>query len=177
MAIFATQGSGGQPTQWHAERMRALVRAASSLGSLPIFVGTYEQTRAIEALRSDLQVASASLAGTTTIPQLAAILAMSDHVVSIDTGTMHVARAAAVPMLVLAPTYQDPVEWLPLGLDHITVLRGEGIRPAAPGYMLDEIEVPAAVDALKRLYARFLPSEQARNARAAAMLSEVDHLR
>ena len=175
VAIFATQGSGGQRTQWIPDRMQALLRLTAQAGILPVLVGTADQASAIERLRAGVSAHTASLAGNTTIPQLAALLATADYAVSIDTGTMHVARASSVPMVVLAPTYQDPVEWLPLGIDHITVLRGPGIRPAVPGYMLDEIDLPQAAGAFQTLMERFPASPQARQQRLDRIRSNVEH--
>jgi ADP-heptose:LPS heptosyltransferase len=175
-AIFVTMGSGGQPTQWHDERFAAIIAFVAERGMLPVFAGTAAQVEAIDALRAHASAPSVSLAGQTSVPDLAALMALSDLCISIDTGPMHVARASGVPLVVLAPTYQSPVEWLPLQVANARVLRGPGIAPVPTDYKLDEIEVrqvQAAVDDLMRLYP---PSLEAHEARVAAITTDVDHL-
>ena len=121
-----TQNSGGQRTGWHEERwVVALRHAHERLGYGLAFLGTGADGEKIEALREAVG-AGVSLAGRTTIGQLAAVLALGDLVVSLDTGTMHLGRAVGVPMVVLGPSWQRPVEWLPLGKAHIRIVRGGG---------------------------------------------------
>jgi ADP-heptose:LPS heptosyltransferase len=177
MVIFSTQPSGGQPTEWHADRWSAVLAAVAERGLLPVFVGTANQSAAIDRLRSlTPSVASESLAGKTDVPTLAAVLALADLCMSIDTGTLHVARAARVPCIALAPTFQSPIEWLPLGVPTARVLRGEHTAPAPPGYRLDEIEVPQVIAAMDELLGLYPPSAGSRKARAAAMTTNVNHL-
>ena len=174
--IFSTQASGGQPSEWHPERMRTVAEALVGWGLAAVFVGTAQQGAAIDALRGGVGAATSSLAGKTSVPVLAAVLALADLCVSIDTGTMHVARSSGVPLVVLAPTYQEPMEWLPLGLEHVRVLRGPTTGPVIAGYRLDEISVEDALAAASDLLERYPPSERAREARLAAIVSETDHL-
>jgi ADP-heptose:LPS heptosyltransferase len=175
--IFSTQSSGGQPTEWHADRWSAVLTAVAERGLLPVFVGTASQSVAIDRLRSlALDVTVESLAGETDVPTLAAVLAMSDLCISIDTGTLHVARAAGVPCIALAPTFQSPNEWLPLGVPTARVLRGAHTAPAPANYQLDEIEVFQVIAALDELLSLYPPREGSRAARAAAMTTDVDHV-
>ena len=109
------------------------------------------------------------------MPTLAAVLALADLCISIDTGTLHVARAARVPCVALAPTFQSPVEWLPLGVPTARVLRGEHTAPAPAHYRLDEIEAPEVGAATDELLAIYPPSESSRAARIAAMTTGVNH--
>ena len=71
-----------------------------------------------------------SLAGQTPLPVLAAVLTLADLVVSVDTGTMHMARAARVPMVALAPSWQPAIQWMPLGLPQVRVSARPGHRPS-----------------------------------------------
>ena len=100
---------------------------------------------------------------------------MSDYAISLDTGTMHVGRAAGVPMVVLGPSWQKPLEWLPLGRERVRVLRGEDRVGVPEGYQLDEIEVPAVTAALAELMALYPASEHERALRVQSSLSAVDH--
>ncbi len=176
VVVFATQPSGGQPTEWRDACWGETLRHVSALGFLPVFAGTVAQSTAIDRLRDASGVPTASLAGQTDVPTLAAVLGLADACISIDTGTLHVARAAAVPVVALAPTYQSPVEWLPLGLPTARVIRGPGTAPVGPDYRLDEIEPPDVIAAFDGLMREFPPEAESREARVRPMTSTVDHL-
>ena len=141
-----------------------------------MFVGTGSQAAAIERLCSISDVPTVSLAGRTSVCVLAAVLASADVCISIDTGTLHVARATGVPVVALAPTFQSPLEWLPLDLPTARVLRGEGTGPVRPDYRLDEIASADVIAAFDELLDVYPPQPQRREARLRAMLSPVDHL-
>ena len=91
------------------------------------------------------------MTGRTSVTELAALLAMSDAVVSLDTGTMHVGRAVGVPMVVIGPSWQRPIEWLPLGVPQVRILRGEDREDVPEGYRLDEVEAGEVMAALREL--------------------------
>ncbi len=174
--VVVSRNSGGQRTGWHDARwVEVLQYARNELGYLPLYVGVATDEPSIQALRATAGV-GVSLAGRTAIPVLAAVLAASDLMISLDTGTMHVGRAAGVPMVVLGPSWQRPHEWLPLGKDHVRVLRGRDRTDIPEGYLLDEISAEAAMEALRDLALRYPPSEAAREQRLAAGLSNVDLL-
>ena len=113
-----------------------------------------------------------SLAGKTSIPVAAAVLALCDLLITIDTGTMHLGRAVGVPMVVLGPSWQKPLEWLPLGLANVRILRGPDRAEVPPDYRLDEIEVDNVLQAAWQLLALYPPGEATRQARVQARLSE-----
>jgi ADP-heptose:LPS heptosyltransferase len=168
---FVMQGSGGQRTGWHDERFAAVIGHVEALGHATVFLGTAADAANIERIRSLAGSKGQSLAGRTTVPQLAALLCLCDLLVSVDTGTMHVGRAADVPMVVLGPSWQRPLEWLPLGKANVRVLRGEDRATVPPAYRLDEIaveQVIAAVDELRRVYPA---SAQGREERVARLVS------
>ena len=79
-------------------------------------------------------------------------------------------------MVVLGPSWQRPVEWLPLGVENVRILRGEDRVGAPEGYRLDEISTDAVLAALDELIAAYPASAEARQARLRAETSEVDHL-
>lgn len=180
MAVV-TQNSGGQRTGWHADRwVRAMRHAHQKLGYELAFMGTAGEAEAIDSLRAsagtDGALLGCSLAGRTSVTQLAATLAMSDLVLTLDTGTMHVGRTTGVPMVVLGPSWQKPHEWLPLGKPHIAILRGEDRVGIPENYMLDEISAESVIAALDRLGTSYPASEAARGERLRASLSTVDRL-
>ena len=178
LVIMVTQNSGGQRTGWHQERFVAVIRHAHEvLGCAIVYVGTGADTAAIEKLRQAADGVGVSLAGRTSVTELGALLALSDAAVSLDTGTMHVGRAIGVPMVVIGPSWQKPLEWLPLSTPNVRILRGKD-RPDIPdGYKLDEVEAPAVITALTELLQTYPADPIQRNNRIRANISDVDHRR
>ena len=178
VTVMVTQNSGGQRTGWQSERFAEVIRCIGKKSQL-VFVGTGADASAIDSLRTQAgqegALASTSLAGLTTIPELSALLCVADCAVSLDTGTMHVGRAAGVPMVVLGPSWQKPLEWLPLGRERVRILRGEDIDHAPTNYQLDEIEPHSVIAAFEELHTLYPPSDLERSARLRKSLSTVDH--
>lgn len=168
---FVLQGSGGQRTGWHPNRFAAVIRAVEEQGYATVFLGTAADQAGIQSMLLLANSGGLSLAGQTSIPEATAVLTMCDLLITVDTGTMHLGRAAGVPMVVLGPSWQQPLEWLPLGLENVTVLRGEDREDVPPGYQLDEISVLDVLGAAEDLLLRFPPSEQAREERVQRRLS------
>jgi len=175
LIVMVTQNSGGQRTGWHEGRFAQVIRHAhDTLGCAIVYVGTAADTAAVEQLCREAGGIGTSLTGKTSVTELAALLAMSDAAVSLDTGTMHIGRAVGVPMIVIGPSWQKPIEWLPLGLPQVRILRGDD-RPDVPeNYNLDEVEAPAVIEALDDLLQAYPPSAVSRSERLRASVSEVD---
>jgi ADP-heptose:LPS heptosyltransferase len=160
--VFASQGSGGQPTEWPDERFVAVAdRLADGYGARIVFTGSAGQRTAIDRLCAAMRHASVNLAGETTLAELAALIAKSRLVVTLDTGTMHLAAGARVPMVVIASAWQPAHLWLPLGNDHAHVLRRDHVPCALCGKFycatrecLDEITVDDVVAAAAEILAR-----------------------
>ena len=104
------------------------------------------------------------------------MLAASDYVVTLDTGTMHVGRAAGVPMVVLGPSWQKPLEWMPLGVENVRVLRGPDREDMPEGYRLDEVSADSVIAALGELTNLYPAAAATRELRIEAGLSDIDHL-
>jgi ADP-heptose:LPS heptosyltransferase len=178
LVVIVSQNSGGQSTGWHDDRFAQVIRHAHDvLGCAVVYVGTAADTAAVEQLRQDTGGIGTSLTGKTSVTELAALLAMSDAVVSLDTGTMHIGRAVQVPMVVIGPSWQKPIEWLPLGLPQVRILRGEDRPDVPPNYKLDEVEAPAVIEALDDLLKTYPPDPVRRAERLKAGISLVDHLK
>jgi ADP-heptose:LPS heptosyltransferase len=171
VTAFVVQGSGGQRTAWHEDRFAEVIRFVDGLGHRVVYLGTIAEAAEIESTRRAAGERGQSLAGKTTIPELAALLCLCDLLITVDTGTMHVGRASDVPMVVLGPSWQRPLEWLPLDRPQARVLRGPDRDNVPPGYRLDEIQVEDVIAAARDLLATFPPTTEAREARAAARLS------
>lgn len=164
--VYVTQNSGTQPNQWRAERFQqVIVSLSASHPAFPIFVGSGREAEAIEALRAPLTEKGISLAGKTSIPQLAALLAQCDAVVSLDTGTFHVARAVQLPGVVIAPAWQDPIEWLPVGHPGYRILRGPSIMEHDAKRFIDEISAAQVIAATEEVLSLFPPSADSRASR------------
>jgi ADP-heptose:LPS heptosyltransferase len=172
VTAFVLQGSGGQRTGWHDDRFAEVIRYVErQLGHCTVFLGTAADEPVIERIRNAAGSNGVSLAGRTTVLELAALLCLSDLLITLDTGTMHAGRASATPMVVLGPSWQRPLEWLPLDKPQARILRGEDRESVPPEYKLDEVrpqEVIAAAEELLRMYP---PAQAAREARVAARLS------
>ena len=94
---------------------------------------------------------------------MAALLAQCDLIISLDTGTFHVARAVALPGVVIAPAWQSPLEWLPVHDERYRVLRGPSIRDIPPDYSIAEISVNQVCDAAQTLLKQY-PVDSAQRA-------------
>jgi ADP-heptose:LPS heptosyltransferase len=177
LVLFVTQNSGGQRTGWHPSRFAEVIRHAYEvLGCAVAYVGTTADRVAIEEIRQAAGGIGASLAGRTSVTELAALLSISDAAVSLDTGTMHVGRAVGVPMVVIGPSWQRPIEWLPLGIPQVRILRGEDRADIPPNYQLDEVQAVDVIAALEELLTLYPPKVASRAERTVASTSTVDHL-
>ncbi|WP_158945404.1 glycosyltransferase family 9 protein [Granulicella sp. S190] len=177
LVAMVTQNSGGQRTGWRKEHFAQVIRHTSErLGSAVIYVGTAVDGEAIEEIRASAGGVGVSLAGKTSVAVLAAVLSRCDAMVSLDTGTMHVGRAVKTPMVVLGPSWQKPIEWLPLASANARVLRGADRETVPEDYRLDEISPEVVIAALDDLFATYRPSEADRESRTESSLSSVDHL-
>ena len=105
------------------------------------------------------------MAGKTTVAELAAVLAQCDLIVSLDTGTFHVARAVGLPGVVIAPAWQSPLEWLPVDSEHYRVLRGPALTNTPADYWIEEVSTEQVTDAALGLLEKFPPASSSRAAR------------
>ncbi len=177
LVVMVTQGSGGQATGWHVERFAQVIRHAHDvLGCAIVYAGTVSDFDAIERIRQASGGIGTSLAGKTSVTELAALLARSDAAVSLDTGTMHVGRAVGVPMVVIGPSWQRPIEWLPLRQPQVRILRGPDRNDVPEGYRLDEVEAEDVIAALENLLNAYPPNPASRAYRLQANTSIIDHL-
>jgi ADP-heptose:LPS heptosyltransferase len=175
--VVIARGSGGLPTAWHEERWVETIRYAHhELGYNILYVGTAADANALATLRDLADGIGTSLAGATSINQLAALIALSDMVISIDTGGMHVTRAVGTPMVILGLAWEKPVIWLATDRTSIRILRGPDLEKAPPGYRLDDISVEWATTELAEMTRLFPPDDAAREARLKASLSTIDNL-
>lgn len=95
-------GSGGYSLarRWDPAKLAAVADAlARRYGAQIVLVGT--PADGVEAVQAAMNAPSLNLAGQTTLPQLAAVLAQCDLFLGADSGVMHVAASAGIPVLAL----------------------------------------------------------------------------
>lgn len=176
LVAIVTQNSGGQATGWHTERFVRVVRHAADIGCAVMYMGTSGDAAALETIRQAAGGIGVSVAGRTSVTELAAVLAMSDAMVTLDTGTMHVGRAVKTPMVVLGPSWQRAIEWLPLEVENVRILRGTDRDSVPKGYQLDEIFAESVIEALDDLLHKYPANAKDRMNRLEQGLSSIDHL-
>lgn len=166
-AILVTRTSGGQPTRWPDDRFLAVAQHLINAHNLRILLpGTAADAPAVEELTARIGPGACSVAGKTTIAQLAALCALADIAVTLDTGTMHIARSQALPLAVIAPAWQDSREWMPLGKPWARILKGPWFPgPPPPAYAMEEVSVQSVIRAVDDLLAAFPVSIAAREER------------
>lgn len=96
----------GPAKRWPAERFRSVARMiAEHLPSFFAIVGSGSEIALAEELASEMAPRPASLAGKTTLSELAAVIRLSRLFITNDTGPMHIANALGTPLVaVFGPT-------------------------------------------------------------------------
>ena len=102
-------GSDWACQQWLHERWAQLADGIARQHDADLaFTGVAAEHEFIEKIRARIGSPSMSLAGQTTLPQLAAVIAQADLCVSVDSAAHDIAQALRVPAVVLAgPTAPD----------------------------------------------------------------------
>jgi ADP-heptose:LPS heptosyltransferase len=89
--------------QWLPERWAEVCdELVERYGVTPVFTGVEGERRHIDAIRARMYRSSVSLAGQTTLGQLAALLARASLCVCVDSAVFEVTQALGVPAVVLA---------------------------------------------------------------------------
>ena len=172
LAVLVTQTSVTQRKSWRAERFVAVAQVLRERHSMNVvLVGSSSEREAVARLveqtpeqitepigsaqgaQNDVRADVQNVAGETSLPQLAALLSLCRVGVTLDTGTMHIGRAVGLPMVIIAPAWSPPLEWLPVSDARFVILKNLDMSPSQmPGdYIIDEVsveEVLAAVDHL-----------------------------
>ena len=158
VAVFVTQTSVTQRKNWRAERFRAAAEFLhKSYGAHMLFVGTASEAAPIDAIRQRLSFATTSVAGKTSLTELSALLSLCHVGLTLDTGTMHLGRAVGLPMVIIAPAWSPPIEWLPLGNPRFRILKNHDMPAATSDYIIDEVSVDEATAALADLLRLYYP--------------------
>lgn len=156
VVALVTQTSVTQRKSWRPERFRAAARhMIERYGAHIVFLGTAAEAAAIEALRDGLGVATTSVAGKTSLLQLSALLRLCRVGLTLDTGILHIGRTVGLPMVVVAPAWSPPIEWLPLDNPRYRVLKNADMAVCPPEYVIDEVSVAEVTAALDELVAKY----------------------
>ena len=155
VAAFVTQTSVTQRKSWRPERFREVANfLRERYGAHILFVGTAAESPAIDELRSGLPFTTTNAAGKTNLPQLTALMSLCAIGLTLDTGPLHVGRAAGLPMVIIAPAWSPPIEWLPVDNDRFRILKNADMPAATPDYIIDEVSVDEVKSALTDLLSR-----------------------
>jgi 3-deoxy-D-manno-octulosonic-acid transferase/heptosyltransferase-1 len=113
---------------WDEAKFAALCdRIVTELGLPVVFTGENPEG-VIARIRSRMQAPSASVAGETTLRELAALYKMASLLVTTDSGPMHLAAAVGTPVVALfGPT--SPERTGPYGEGHIVIRQGLPCSP------------------------------------------------
>lgn len=99
-----------------------------------VFTGSEENAATIEAIRTKTRTASAVAAGKLSMRQFARLAERADLVLSVDTGSLHVAASMGTPVIGLfGPS--TPAKWGPYGSQHRVIYKGLECSPCAKPYL------------------------------------------
>ena len=118
-------GAKRPANRWPPERFVAVGRRLMEGGHTRIFLtGGPDEADLVDPIAHAIGEGCVSLAGKTSVAQLAAIGERLDAFVSNDTGTMHVVAAMGTPVVAIFSARDQPHLWYPYGDGHV-VLRDE----------------------------------------------------
>jgi ADP-heptose:LPS heptosyltransferase len=156
IVVFVTQTSVTQRKSWRPERFReAAIYLKERYGANIVFVGTASESAAIDQLRNGLPFATSNVAGKTNLSQLTALMSLATVGLTLDTGPLHIGRAAGLPMVVIAPAWSPPIEWLPVDNERYRILKNADMPSAPPDYIIDEVSVAEVISALDDLLSSY----------------------
>jgi predicted lipopolysaccharide heptosyltransferase III len=145
---------------WPVDRFAALAdRIEEELEARVLIAGGPDDVTAAEAVRWQMRRPAISVAGETSVLQLAALLKRCRLFVTNDNGPMHVAAAVGTPVVALfGPT--DPAEWGPWGDGHVVLYKGVDCRECwrrsacwrGEDNCLRQISVEEAMSAVRRAW-------------------------
>jgi heptosyltransferase-2/heptosyltransferase-3 len=90
-------GTGGPAKLWRAERWAAVADALAAAGARLLLTGGPGEESLVEEVAARMRARPLTLAGQTTVGQLAALLRRSALALGVDSGPLHLAAAQSVP--------------------------------------------------------------------------------
>jgi ADP-heptose:LPS heptosyltransferase len=117
--VALNPGASDAVRRWPAENFARLAEALYGAGFAPILVGAFSDHELGEQIRSICRVPISNFAGRTTVPEMAALLARCDLLVSGDTGAAHLAAATGATVLGIYGATAWFAETAPYGDNHL----------------------------------------------------------
>lgn len=103
------------PWEQFADAADLLVEA---LGATVVLTGSPDEAPLVEQIRGRMRRPALSLAGALRLPELCALAALADLVVTNNTGPMHIAAALKTPVVALFALTNPPEQWGPWRAPH-----------------------------------------------------------
>jgi ADP-heptose:LPS heptosyltransferase len=117
--VALNPGASEAPRCWPAENFALLAEALSAAGFTPLLVGAPSDRELCGKIQSAALVPITNLAGRTTIPEMATLLARCELLISADTGAAHLAAAVGTAVVGLYGATAWFAETAPYGDNHI----------------------------------------------------------
>ena len=134
-ALIVPGGAAHRPEKrWPAQYFATLVTALAARGITPVLLGTEAEAEVIASIMAQAPQA-VSLAGKTSIGQIAALARSAACAVGNDTGPMHVIAAAGAPSTVLFSHASSPERSAPVG-PHVITIQADDMRTLTPEAVL-----------------------------------------
>ncbi|MDQ3343873.1 MAG: glycosyltransferase family 9 protein, partial [Actinomycetota bacterium] len=116
--VVVHPGASVPARAWGGQRNAELVDALVAVGRSVVVTGGPAETELAGRAAGDPRDAVVNLAGTTTLAQLAAVLAGADAIVVGNTGPAHLAAAVGTPVVSLFAPTVPAARWRPWGVAH-----------------------------------------------------------
>lgn len=132
--LLVPGGSAHRPEKrWPAERFAALARRLIAAGITPVLLGARDEAALLDSIAAAAPGAR-SLAGQTSLMEIAALGRGARAAVGNDTGPMHLIAATGIPVVVLFSRASNPALCAPrgpLGTRTVTVLQADDLADLA----------------------------------------------
>jgi ADP-heptose:LPS heptosyltransferase len=151
-------GASQAKRQWRTEKFVSLIqKLLDDTGARIVLTGTKAELGIIDPIVAAVDSPNVAVAaGRTSIPELAALLEMSDILITGDTGTMHISVAVGTPVISMFLASALGYETGPYAEDSIVIQPFIGCGPCHPGKPCSTIEChdlipPSVISELTRL--------------------------
>ncbi len=149
-------GSGGSAECWPISQFIELYGALDRAGVNVVISGSEDEGEACDQIAREKGITLKKITGRTDLRTLAAVLSLSDVVVSNSTGPLHLAAALDTQVVGLYPskTIMSPRRWGPLGNNDIVIVpeTEECLCPADHCTCMETISVKSVFDAVTSLH-------------------------
>jgi len=155
--IAVHPASNWQSKTWFPDRWAALLdRLQNDYGASIVLVGTLKEQQYVQEILARMNRPARSLAGLTSLTELAAVLAESDLFVGTDSGPRHIAAGVGVPQVTLMSSQDSPDRWIFHREEEIVLRTDPPCSPCFSSYCshrrcMEEISVASALSACRAL--------------------------